>query len=72
MGMTTAALNGGENVIDPLTGQGTEVNPSDYSPSDYEVSPLEQDMQMVIQLLQEISAKLDKGTTWVGDYGGTD
>ena len=70
MGMTTSALNGGDNIVtplesdeyDPITGQGTEVNPSDYCPEDYEpfVSPLEQDMQMIIQLLQEISDKLDK------------
>jgi|TARA_B100000287_G_scaffold89696_1_gene82067 hypothetical protein len=68
MGMTTSALNGGDNIVtplesdeyDPITGQGTEVNPSDYCPEDYYVSPLEQDIQMVIQLLQEISAKLDR------------
>ena len=68
MGMTTSALNGGDNIVtplesdeyDPITGQGTEVNPSDYCPEDYYGSPLEQDIQMVIQLLQEISAKLDR------------
>lgn len=68
MGMTTSALNGGDNTVtplesdeyDPIVGQGTEVNPSDYCPEDYYVSPLEQDIQMVIQLLQEISAKLDR------------
>lgn len=66
--MTTSALNGGDNIVtplesdeyDPITGQGTEVNPSDYCPEDYYVSPLEQDIQMVIQLLQEISDKLDR------------
>ena len=64
MGMTTSALNGGDNE----EAQGTEVNPSDYCPEDYEpyVSPLETDIQMVIQLLQEISEKLDRK----GDHEG--
>ena len=37
--MTTSALNGGDNA----EAQGTEVNPSDYCPEDYEpyVSPLD-------------------------------